>query len=231
MSGPLLSIVVPARDEAAELPRLLDHLTELSGRIEVVLADGGSVDGTRTIARAHVLRPGVVEAAGGRAAALNAGAQASSGELLLFLHADSRLPADAYAKLCAVARGRPSVVGGNFALRFDGGDWFSLVLGAVYAVHRRLGIYYGDSSIWVRREAFARLGGYRELPIMDDHDFVRRLERLGPTCCLPGPALTSARRWQALGIPRTMLSWIVIRWLFFAGLDPARLARLYARVR
>jgi GT2 family glycosyltransferase len=173
----------------------------------------------------------VVEASGGRAAALNAGARAARGELIVFLHADSRLPRGAYAALTAVARERPAVVGGNFALRFDGGDRFSRVLSAVYAAQRRLGLYYGDSSVWVRREAFERLGGYRELPIMDDYDFVRRLERLGPTACLPGPALTSARRWRALGIPRTVLSWVVIRWLFIAGLDPARLACLYRRVR
>ncbi len=231
VAGPLVSVVIPARDEARELPVLLDHLAALPGRFEVVLADCGSVDATRTIAAQHPVGAKVVETPGGRAVALNAAARVSTGDLILFLHADSRLPQGAYATLVATMRGRPAVVGGNFALRFDGGDRFSSLLGAVYAVQRRLGVYYGDSSIWVRRETFERLGGYRELPIMDDYDFVRRLERLGPTACLPVGALTSSRRWRALGIPRTVLSWVLIRWLFIAGVDPARLARLYPRVR
>lgn len=231
MSRPLVSVVVPARDEARELPLVLDHLAALPGRLEVVVADGGSGDGSASIARSHPAAPKVVSAAGGRAAALNAGVRIASGELIAFLHADSRLPRSAYATLTAVASERPEVVGGNFALRFDGEDGFSRLLGAVYGAQRRFGLYYGDSAIWARRGAFERLGGYRELPIMDDYDFVRRLERLGPTECLPGPVLTSARRWRALGVPRTVLSWVVIRWLFIAGVDPSRLARVYRRVR
>jgi hypothetical protein len=85
--------------------------------------------------------------------------------------------------------------------------------------------------VWARRESLATLGGFRALPIMDDYDFVRRLERMGPTACLPGPATTSARRWERAGVVRTVLSWVVIRWLFVAGVDPAHLAGLYRRVR
>ena len=151
--------------------------------------------------------------------------------MLLFLHADSRLPCDAYASLAEAWR-MPGVVGGNFALRFgDGSGRFERVLGTVYRLQRRHGFYYGDSSIWVRREAFDELGGYREIPIVDDYDFVRRLERLGRTRCLPGPATTSARRWRAMGIPRTVLAWFVIRWLYVAGVSPARLVGLYRIVR
>jgi hypothetical protein len=124
-----------------------------------------------------------------------------------------------------------SADGGNFALRFDGGDRFSRVLGAWYALQRRLGMYYGDSAIWLRRSAFEALGGFRPLPIMDDYDLARRLERGFRTTCLPGPAVTSARRWRALGVPRTVFSWVLIRWLFVAGVAPERLARLYRRVR
>ena len=105
------------------------------------------------------------------------------------------------------------------------------MLGAVYRFQRRHGYYYGDSSVWLRREAFDALGGYREIPIMDDYDLVRRLERLGRTRCLPGPATTSARRWRAMGIPRTVLAWFLIRWLYVAGVSPQRLARLYRVVR
>lgn len=226
-----MSILVPTLDEARELPRLLDHLAGLHGRWQVVVADGGSRDGTRRIAREHATRPRVVVRAGGRAAQLNAAARAATGDLLLFLHADSRLPRDAYASLAAAAR-TPGVAGGNFALRFDGDTPFERVLGAVYRLQRRHGFYYGDSSVWVTRAGFARLGGFREIPIMDDYDFVRRLERgAGRTLCLPGPATTSARRWRKAGIARTVLAWFAIRWLFVAGVAPQRLRRLYGIVR
>jgi len=231
-ASPLVSIVIPTLDEQAELPALLDDLARLHGRWEIVVADGGSSDATVAIARAHAARPQVVVRPGvGRAAQLNAGAQAAGGDVLLFLHADSRLPYDAYASLAEAWRA-DDVCGGNFALRFDGDGTFERVLGAVYRQQRRHGFYYGDSSVWVRRERFDELGGYREIPIMDDYDLVRRLERgPGRTRCLPGPASTSARRWRAMGIPRTVLAWFAIRWLYVAGVSPARLGRLYRIVR
>jgi rSAM/selenodomain-associated transferase 2 len=227
---PLVSVLVPVLDEERALSGLLDHLATLPGRFEVILADGGSRDASREVARSHPLPLRLVGPVRGRAAQLNAAAASAAGEALVFLHADSRLPASAYDSLSAALRD-PSTLGGNFALRFDGEDLFSRVLTAWYAIQRRAGIYYGDSSIWTRRSAFESLRGYRKLPIMDDYDFVRRLERRGATACLPGPATTSPRRWQALGVPRTILSWVVIRWLFLAGVPAGRLARLYRRAR
>ena len=228
--SPLVSVLVPTLDEERELPALLDALGALPGRWEVVVADGGSRDGTVALARAHPSAPLVVDARGGRAAQLNSAAHRATGDVLLFLHADSRLPCDAYASVAEAWR-TPGVAGGNFALRFDGDGAFERVLGAVYTFQRAHGYYYGDSSVWVRREAFDALGGYREIPIMDDYDFVRRLERFGATRCLPGPATTSARRWRALGIARTVLAWLLIRWLYVAGVSPQRLAHLYRAVR
>lgn len=228
--SPLVSIVIPTLDEELELPALLDALAALPGRWELIVTDGGSSDESVALARAHPTAPVVLVAGGGRAAQLNAGARAATGDVLLFLHADSRLPSDAYASLTGAWR-TPGVTGGNFALAFDGGQTFERVLGVVYAFQRSHGFYYGDSSIWVRRDAFEALGGYREIPIMDDYDFVRRMERGGATRCLPGPATTSSRRWRSMGIPQTVLAWFVIRWLYVAGVSPARLVRLYRVVR
>jgi glycosyltransferase involved in cell wall biosynthesis len=134
--APLVSVVVPVLDEAAALPALLDHLAGLAGRFEVIVADGGSQDGTTAIAEAGGVR--LVHAPRGRAAQQNAGARAATGDVVVFLHADTRLPADAHARLHDALED-PAVVGGNFALRFDGDDRFSRVLGAWYAVQRRLG--------------------------------------------------------------------------------------------
>ena len=232
---PVVSVLIPTLDEARELPRLLDHLAALHGQWETIVADGGSRDATRQIARDHRLQPCVVEHTGGRAAQLNAAARVATGDVLLFLHADSRLPRDAYASLAAAWRDTPHVQGGNFALRFGVGDdergAFERVLGAIYRLQRRQGFYYGDSSIWLRRGAFAGLGGFREIPIMDDYDLVRRLEHSGATCCLPGPATTSSRRWRRSGISRTVLVWFLIRRLYVAGVAPDRLVGLYRVVR
>lgn len=229
-NGPLISIVIPVLNEARGLAALLDHLLQLEGRFEVVIADGGSADGTPELASAHPSAPRLVRTPPGRAHQMNAGAGQASGEALLFLHADTRLPPDAYRSLRR-ALADSAVVGGNFELRFEGADRFARLLGAWYALQRRLGVYYGDSAIWLRRATFQRLGGYRPLAIMEDYDLSRRLEGTGDTSCLPGPAVTSARRWKQLGLVRTIASWVLIRWLFVAGASPARLARLYPHVR
>lgn len=226
-----VSVCVPTLREERQIHSVLDHLAGLDGDFEVIVVDGGSPDATAELARCHPSRPQVLVQTGGRAAQLNRAAASATGEILVFLHADSRLPPDAHATLTA-AWSNPRLVGGNFALRFDGADGFSRLLGLVYGLQRRLGYYYGDSTLWVRPETFAALGGFRELPIMDDYDFVRRLERLpGRTAALRGPATTSSRRWASMGIGRTLLSWWVIRWLYVAGVPAPRLARLYRAVR
>jgi len=225
----MVSVLIPTLEEAHTLPGTLDHLAALPGRFEVLVADGGSRDGTAAAARAHPSQPRLLRCQGGRAAQCNAAAAAARGDVLVVLHADSRLPRDAYASLAGAWRAGAN--GGNFALRFEGRDAFARLLGRVYAFQRRRGFYYGDSSMWLRREAWERLGGFRELPIMDDYDLVRRLERLGPTACLPGPATTSDRRWRAMGVARTLISWWVIRWLYVAGVAPERLVALYRVVR
>jgi rSAM/selenodomain-associated transferase 2 len=227
---PLASVVVPVLDEARALPGLLDHLAALPGRWEVVVSDGGSGDGSAELARRHPLRPQVVAGPRGRARQLNAGAAAAGGDVLVFLHADSRLPADAYRSLAGALRD-PSRPGGNFAVRFDGADRFSRGLTRWYAVQRRLGVYYGDSALWLRRGEWEALGGFAELAIMEDLELVRRLERRGRTASLPGPVLSSPRRWRALGWWRTGLAWTVIRWAWLAGVPAERLARLYPAVR
>jgi len=227
---PLVSVVVPVLDEAEGIGPLLDHLAALPGELEVIVCDGGSADGTAERARAHPLAPRVLRTPPGRARQQNAGAAEARGDALVFLHADSRLPPGAYAALRAALRD-PACPGGNFALAFEGEDGFSRFLTRWYAVQRRFGVYYGDSTLWLRRAAWDGLGGFEPVPIMEDYALVRRLERRGPTACLPGPARTSPRRWLAAGVLRTVATWVVIRWLWIAGVPAERLAALYRHVR
>jgi rSAM/selenodomain-associated transferase 2 len=227
----LVSVIVPVLDEERALPEALDRLGRLPGRFELIVADGGSTDGTVGVARARGARvlttPPLPP---GRAGQLNAAAAEAAGDVLLFLHADTALPRHAFAQIAAALQ-EPGVCGGNFALRFDGADRFSRWLERLAASLRRTGIYYGDSAVFVRREVFADLGGFRPLAIMDDYDFVRRLERRGRTVCLPGPAVSSARRWKALGVRRTLGTWVLIQALFTAGVPARRLARFYQQPR
>lgn len=227
----IVSVVIPTFREATQITAALDHLAGLPGDWDVVVSDGGSDDGTADLAAAHPSAPLVLRSGGGRAAQCNDALARAGGDVVVILHADSRLPRDAHAAITAALAADPSCPGGNFALRFDGDDRFSRALTRFYAWQRGHGVYYGDSSVWLTRGALDALGGLREIAIMDDYDLVRRLERLGRTACLPGPATTSSRRWRRAGIARTWVSWGVIRWLFIAGVQPERLARLYAAVR
>ncbi len=228
--SPTVSVVVPVLEEEATIARALDRLAADPLLDEVIVVDGGSRDRTVEIARRHPLAPRVLVTRPGRAAQMNAGAEAAHGELLVFLHADTALPPGAGAGLRRVAR-RRDIVGGNFALRFDGPGLFPRVLGATYAVQRVLGVFYGDSAIFARRPWFRARGGFPEIAIMEDYEMARALVTSGRSVLLSGPALTSSRRWRRDGVPRTVASWIIIRWLYIAGVSPDRLARLYRAVR
>ena len=219
-----ISVVIPTFHEADTIGPAIGAARAVLGDCDVIVADGGSADGTPTAARAAGAR--VIEAAGSRAEAMNAGAELAECEALLFLHADTLLPTGAGA---AIRDALATADAGAFRLGFDTRPRVWSHLSARYA--QVVSRAYGDQALFVSRAAFERVGGYRPLPIMEDYDLVRRLERGFRTACLPGPAVTSARRWRALGIPRTVLSWVLVRWLFVAGVPPERLARLYARVR
>ena len=154
----------------------------------------------------------------------------SRGEVLLFLHADSRFPAGGGQRIAAALAAEPGAPGGNFRLIFDGGDAFSGWLTGFYAWIRRRGFYYGDSGIFVRRRVYESLGGIDPFPLMEDYSFVRRLERSGPTVCLADPPLvTSARRFRGRHPISIVAGWLWIHLLYHLGVVPDRLARHYTR--
>jgi rSAM/selenodomain-associated transferase 2 len=226
MSAPLISVVIPALDEGGGLRRLLDDLGREPTPHETIVVDGGSRDGTVTAARAAGAR--VLAGTPGRGAQLALGARQAAGDVLLFLHADCRFSAGGLAHVRAALDSDAANVGGNFRLLFDGATRFDRWLEGFYAWIRARGFYYGDSGIFVRRAVYQAIGGIRPIALMEDYDFVRRLERAGATCCIDDPPLvTSSRRFAGRFPPAIVFGWFKIHALYHIGVSPDRLARMY----
>src|SRR5215469_589032 len=223
-----ISVVIPALNEAERLPQLLVALDREPELREIIVADGGSNDGTPAVARQ--LGASVILTGGGRGGGLRAGAAAASGDILLFLHADSVFPIGGLSAIAAALDRDPAIPGGNFRVVFDLDTPFARRLAAVYAWIRCFALYYGDSGIFVRRRVYDAIGGIKPMPIMEDYEFVRRLERAGPTCRINDPPLvTSARRFRNRRWAVALWIWIKIHLLYWLGVSTERLARMYAR--
>jgi rSAM/selenodomain-associated transferase 2 len=222
----MISVIVPALNEAAGIARTLEPLQAWRARgHEVIVVDGGSTDGTP--AHAEPFADRVVASERGRAAQQNAGAAAASGSVLLFLHADTVLPPGAEA---AVLRGleRSGRGWGRFDVRLSGRHPLLRVIGRMIGARSRLtGVATGDQAIFARREWFARAGGFPAIPLMEDVALTRALRRLGPPLCLRERVTTSSRRWEERGILRTVLLMWRLRLEYWLGADPAALARRY----
>lgn len=223
----LISIIIPTFNEATTICHMAAALKELRGAFEVIVADGGSTDDTVRLARAAGWR--VITAPCGRGQQMNAGAQLAQGEALLFLHADTQLPPDALTLIAATLQDS-TIGGGNFSLRFDGASRAARALTKLYPYLRRGGMCYGDSGIFVRRSLFAALGGYCNYPIFEDCDFYRRLRRRARFVRLPVYATTSARRFEGRFL-RTFALWSVMQALYWLGVPPHFLNRLYKPLR
>ncbi len=221
-----LSIVVPVLDEAGAIAGHLAALAPLRARsAEVIVVDGGSFDDTVACARSGADR--VLAAPRGRASQMNAGAEAATGDILLFLHADTRLPpgADALIYEALAAGGR---VWGRFDVRIEGRHRLLGLVAALMNRRSRLtGIATGDQAIFVTRDAFERAEGYPDIPLMEDLVLSRRLKRLSRPACLESPVTTSGRRWERHGVVRTILTMWRLRLAFWLGADPHALALAY----
>ncbi len=223
----MISIIIPTLHEATTIRRMAGAWRHLAREAEVIIADGGSAD--QTVAIAHECGLRVINAPRGRGSQMNAGARMASGEVFLFLHADTRLPAGAL-KLIAAALEDDDVCGGHFSLLFDGETWGARALTRLYPLLRLGGMCYGDSGFFVRRSAFATLGGFREIPLFEDCDLYRRLRRLGRFVRLKEKATTSSRRFEHRFL-RTFALWAMLQVLYWLGVDPHRLNRLYRPAR
>jgi rSAM/selenodomain-associated transferase 2 len=220
-----LSVIVPALNEAPAIREALEALAPLRARgHEVIVVDGGSNDATASLAASACDR--LLVAPRGRALQMNAGALAASGDALVFLHADTRLPERADELIdTALAR----ATWGRFDVRIASSRPLLALVGCAMNLRSRLtGTATGDQAIFVRRDAFP---GFPEIPLMEDIALSRLLKRRGPPACLRARVVTSARRWEARGVWRTILLMWRLRLLYALGAAPQRLARHYADQR
>lgn len=223
-----VSVIVPALNEASVLAETLQHARQPGVR-EIIVVDGGSSDATVEVARP--LADVVISSACGRALQMNEGARRAGGDILLFLHADTHVPRG-FAAAAIEACSRPAVVGGRFDVELQPSSWLLWITGELINRRSRLTrVATGDQAIFVRRDVFEALGGYPEIPLMEDLDLSRRMKRTGEVVCLRDRVTTSSRRWQANGVIRTILLMWTLRGLYYAGASPARLHSFYRNTR
>ena len=225
---PKISVIIPALNEAANIASTIAS-AQNAPNAEVLVVDGGSTDGTVEIARSAGAK--VLNSKPGRACQMNVGAAAATGDILLFLHADTILP-DNYDRLAKLSLSSENTVCGAFELKLDSaGMWFNIVEKTANFRARRFSLPYGDQGIFIRRDLFNSIGVYKDMPIMEDVELVQRLRRKGKIAIVPVPVQTSSRRYTKLGPLRTLIINKIAMILYKFGASPTFIARLYNRNR
>ena len=223
-SSSRISVIVPVLNEAEHLASTLSHVILSSGD-ELIVVDGGSTDETVAIARRFT--PAVLTSAAGRAQQMNRGAQQAQGEILLFLHADTHLPPAGLEAVRQVMQETP-VVGGAFRLAFmPSTSSLRVIAWGANLRSRYARLPYGDQALFVRHHCFDALGGYPDVPFLEDVQLVQRLQRQGKMAFLPQTVHTSGRRWLQDGVVYTTLRNNLVLALYFCGVSPVTLKRWY----
>ena len=222
-----ISIIMPVLNEAKILEQTLSELQPELGHHELIIVDGGSTDASVPIAEKYGK---VVPSARGRAKQLNAGAAAASGDILIFLHADIWLePGALTAVATALASG---YIGGGFRQKIDGKNILYRAIEIAGNIRGKyLKVFYGDSGIFLKRADFEKIGGFPEIPILEEMEFSRNMRKLGKTTLVTPHIHISARRWETQGIVRTTVNNWLITFLYFLKFSPEQLAKLYRQIR
>ncbi len=223
-----VSVIIPTLNEAARIGRVVTS-TAAAKQVEVIVADGGSTDETQAIAAKKGAR--LVVSSPGRGRQLNAGAAEACGKIFIFLHADSLLPEN-FAPLTQKTLRSPQVAAGAFRLAIAGqGRGLRFIESAANWRARTLQMPYGDQALFMKAEMFHALGGFRDIPLLEDVDMVSRARKKGTISIVDTPVITSARRWHRLGLVRTTAFNQLILLGYFLGISPFRLALWYNKVR
>lgn len=220
-----ISIIIPVLNEAADTIRSTLASVQNVENVEVIVVDGGSQN--ETVALVQFWGVKVLSSTAGRACQMNAGATAATGDILLFLHADTSLPAG-FEKLVPLTLAQPGTVAGAFELKIDSPmRSLRLVEKMVNWRSRFFSLPYGDQAIFLKASVFHDIRGFPNLPIMEDFELMCRLKRLGEIAIVPTPVLTSARRWQKLGVLKTTLINQIVILGYFLGVPPSQLVKFY----
>jgi rSAM/selenodomain-associated transferase 2 len=225
----LISVIIPALNEEQAIGKTLDAVARLEGPLEVIVVDGGSIDRTAQLAGKRGAK--VIQSERGRGLQMHAGACAARGEILWFLHADTSPPPDAASLISAALAADETTVGGNFEISFDGERRAARFLTWLYPQLRKLGLSYGDSAIFVRASVYKQIGGFQPFPIFEDLDLMRRLKTKGSIKHLPAAVVTASRRFEGRSFTLTFALWAILQGLYWLGVHPRRLAKLYAPIR
>ena len=226
---PSLSIIIPTFNEARSIRAMLEQVAHVRGRNEIIVVDGGSTDETVEIARD--LGAQVITSERGRGLQMQSGARVAQGEALWFIHADTMPSPDAAERILEALGHDAEAVGGNFRICFDGNRRAARFLTWLYPQLRKLGLCYGDSAIFVRASTYKQVGGFQPFPIFEDLDLVRRLRQRGRLVHLQATVLTSSRRFEGRSFALTFTRWAILQALYWAGVPPRILGRLYAPIR
>jgi rSAM/selenodomain-associated transferase 2 len=224
----MLSIIIPVLNEQSQINAAIEQIKAQSfdGAYEIIVVDGDPQGGTIRVIRDKAVT--CIAGSRGRGRQMNAGARAAAGDVLLFLHADTRLPPDGLTNICRVLENR-QYVGGAFDLAIDSGRWILRYIAARSSRRSRWNrIPYGDQAIFVRKDYFEKIGGFKDIPLLEDVDLMQRIKRDGRRIhILRDKVTTSARRWQSEGVVYTTVRNQVVLMLYYLGVSPRRLARLY----
>ncbi|MBI5181630.1 MAG: TIGR04283 family arsenosugar biosynthesis glycosyltransferase [Nitrospirae bacterium] len=223
----MITIIIPVLNEEKNISSALENIERLDGKKEIIVVDGGSIDNTVGI----VKKKGVVllSSQKGRGCQMNKGAEIAKDETLLFLHADTKLPDNAILEIDKAMKAS-EIAGGRFNVRFDNNRFiFKLIAFLMNWRSRLTGISTGDQAIFIRKSIFKEIGGYSEIPLMEDIELSKKMKRKGKVACINDCVITSARKWKEEGIIKTILLMWFLRLLYFFRVSPETLSRIYYR--
>lgn len=219
-----VSIIIPALNEGFSIKPALEAIEIFGEAVETIVVDGGSTDDTVLIAQNYNVK--ILHSGRGRGTQMRAGAAAAGGDVFWFLHADTIAPPEAIEQIMNALKDA-SVVGGNFTVCFDGESGAAKFLTRLYPQLGKIGLIYGDSAIFARRDVYEKIGGFKPFPIFEDLDFINRLKRAGKIINLAAHVTTSSRRFENRSFPLVFLRWAILQVFYWLGVSPHTLVKSY----